>query len=320
MANTPWNFAASAETATGANTGLEDVDANIALTQAGIDRAREAEMAATPIEGQKYFTVKNVDKNNYVLQGMNGIGLVQINGDAEDLPSDNQSIGFSTTITNYVMRLMMSITKEMLETDRYGVIGKHGPQLMASSRKTIERILADGPNRGFGTDDLSFLCEDGLGPFSAGRTQPKEGLAAWSNLETSGALTTDMIATARLNFKQYLNSNGDLDPQIMAKVICSSDLEDTMRILSGTTLDVNTSLNDINPVSGTAYEVWNWLDADTALFEGDAENGMEFHARVNPSIITFADGSNPDIIRSRVRMALGTGCTRNARFRGLIVS
>ena len=320
MANTPWNYAASAKTATGAKTGLELVDANLVLTQAGIDEARKAEEAATPIEGQKYFKVKNVDKNNYVYQGMNGIGLVEINSDAEDLAIEGQSVGFQNTITNYVMRLSMGITAEMLETDRYGVIGEHSTQLMSSTRKTIERILADGFNRGFGTTALSFLCEDGLALFASSRPQPKQGLAAWSNLEATGALDSDAIATARLNFKQYLNSNGDLDPQKMEKIIVSSNLEDTLRLQLGTSLEVDTSLNNTNIVSDTKYEVWNWLDADTCIFCGDSPQMPEFHIRINPSILTWVDGSNPDKIMSRVRMALGTGCNRNAKYRGLIVS
>ena len=115
---------------------------------------------------------------------------------------------------------------------------------------------------------------------------------------------------------RYLDGNGDLAPQMLDKVIVSPELEDTMRLISGTTLKVSTSLNDTNVVSGTPYEVWHWLDAYTIIYCGDGENGLEFHVRQNPSTYTWEDGNNPDIIRTRLRMQLGTGCKRPGKFIG----
>ena len=316
---TAFNYDSSAKTTIHAGSGAELVDEFGVLTAAGIDEARKRD-AATPIQGQKYFMTKNVDKNNYSHQAVNGIGMVQLNSDADDLPIDKKSMGFDQTISNYVMRLSMSISREMLETDRYGVIGGHSRSLVHSSRKTIERILADPFNRGTGTTDLAILAEDGLGFFSAGRPQPKASAGTWSNLETTGALTADMLATARVNFRKYLDGNGDLDPQMMKKVIVGPDLEDTMKEIVGTNLKVDTSLNNTNIVSDVSWEVWDWLESTTAVFCGDAENELQYHVRVSPGVLVTQDGRNPDMIWSRLRMALGTGLLRPANYRAATIS
>lgn len=319
-----WNFTEAAISTVQAGSGVELVDEFGVLTSAGIDEAWKRE-SATPIQGQQYFRVKNVDKNNYKYQGMNGIGLVQINSDGDNIPLDKKSVGYPKIITNYVMRLAMGISREMLETDRYGVIGDHARSLTHSARKTIERILADAANRGFGTSDgadsatvnLSLLCEDGLALFSGNRANPKAGVPVWSNLETAAALTADAVATARVNFRKYKDGNGDLDPQMMSAIVVPPDLEDTIKEITGSNLKVDTSLNNTNVVSGSNYKVWDWLESDKVVFEGDCENELEFHVRIAPGVLTYQAGDNPDLLMSRLRMALGTGCRRPGYQRGL---
>jgi hypothetical protein len=315
-----WNSTESAESTVTAGSGAELVDEFGALTSAGIDEAFKRE-ASTPIQGEMFFKSKSVDKNNYKYQGMNGIGLVQINSDGSTLPIGKKSLGFDSTITNYVMRLSMGITRELLETDRYGVIGDHSRSLAHSGRKTIERILADAANRGFSStgsaSNLSLLAEDGLAFIADDRPQPKGGLSTWTNLETGSALTADAVATARLNFRKYLDGSGDLDPQRMTRVIVPPDLEDTIKEITGSTLKVDTSLNNTNVVSDVGYTVWDWLESTKVLFEGDCENELEFHTRISPGVVTYQAGDNPDMIMSRLRMALGTGCRRPGRWRGL---
>jgi len=314
----PFNFASSAKVTLAVGTGQELAEEFGVFAKTGLDEILKHE-ANTPIEGQKYFKMKNVSAKTMTSQGINGLGLAQLNADASNLPFDKRSVGFQNQISNHVFRLATSIEREALETDQYGALGQNAQGLMHSSRKTIERIYADAINRGFGTTDLALLCEDGLGMFSAGRNQPKASAGTWSNLEATGALTADAIAAARLNFKKYLDGNGDLDPQMLNKVIVSPDLEDTMRKIAGTTLEVDTSLNNTNIVSGIDYEVWNWLDSDKCVFAGDAMNGLQAQWRKGLTIKVFEDGGNPDMLNTRVRWAMGIGCDRNAMYRGLIV-
>lgn len=311
-----WNFASSAKSTVQVGSGAQVLDQEIAnFLSAGLDSARN-KYANTPMEGMKYYRVKNVDKNNYSSQDVHGVGLAEVNSDLEDLPVDKQIVGFEQTITNYVLRKAMVIGREALETDRFGVIGDHSRNLIHSGHKTIERIAADSFNRGFGTTNLSILAEDGLGFFSANRPQPRATAGTWSNLASTGDLTADSVAAARVSFNTYQDGNGDLDPQMLDKVIVSPELADTMDEISNTSLKVDTSLNNTNVVSGTPYDVYHWLDAGTIIYCGDGENGLEFHIRKSPTTSTYNDGSNIDKIISRLYMALGTGLKRPGKFIG----
>jgi hypothetical protein len=323
-----WNFGESVKSSIQVGSGIQLLDEETQnFYKAALDEAAN-KLASTPVQGSKYFKVKNVDKNNYSSQDVYGVGLAQVNSDAEDLAVDKQIVGFEQTISNFVIRLAMAIGRESLETDRFGVIGEHSSSLMQSSQKTIERLLADTFNRGFGTADggttattnLSALAEDGLALFSGNRPQPRATAGTWENLNAAGALTATTVADARTQFNTYLDGNGDLAPQMLEKVIVSPELEDTMREISGTTLKVDTSLNTTNIVSGTEYEVWHWLNANTIIYCGDADNGVEYHVRRSPSINTWEDGTNPDKIWTRMRMALGTGIKRPGKYIGQLTS
>ena len=315
-----WNYASSVKSIVNVGSGvqlLDDATAN--FFKAALDEAKN-QYANTPIEGAKYHKTRNVDKNNYSSQTVGGIGLAKLNSDVADLPIDKQVVGFDSLISNHVIRLAMVIGREVLETDRFGVIGEHSRNLLHSGQKTIERILADSFNRGFGTTALSMLGEDGLAMFSASHPHYRGEAGTWSNLATAAALTADSVADARVAFNTYLDGNGDLDPQMLKNVIVSPELEDTMREISGTTLKVDTSLNTTNVVAGTPYEVYHWLSAGTIIYCGDGDNQLEFHVRKNPETITFNDGSNPDKIWTRMRMALGTGLRCPGAWRGQLTS
>ena len=92
-----------------------------------------------------------------------------------------------------------------------------------------------------------------------------------------------------------------------------------MREISGSTLKVDTNLNNTNVVSGTSYECYSFLAPGTVVYEGSTENGLEFHIRSNPNLMAWNDGSNPDKMWMRWRMQAGTGCKRPGKWRGCIV-
>jgi hypothetical protein len=317
-----WNFGESVKSVVRAGSGYQLLDDETAdFYRATLDEASKM-LAAVPTQGSKYYKVKNVDKNNYSSRDVLGAGLAQVNSDGEELPFDKSVIGFDQTISNYVLRLAKGTGRESLETDRFGVIGEDVRDLMQSGAKTTEFILADTFNRGFGSSDggttptsnLAALAEDGLAMFSGNRPQPRLTAGTWSNLNTAGALTADTVASTRVAFNTYLDGNGDLAPQMLEKVIVSPELEDTMKEISGSSLKVDTSLNTTNIVAGTPYE-----DANTIIYCGDADNGVEFHVRKNPETLTWM-GDDPDVIKTRMRMAIGTGIKRPGKFIGQLTA
>jgi hypothetical protein len=324
-----WNFGETVINTVNVGSGVQMLDEQTAaFYQASLDEAGKI-LAKTPVQGSKYFKVRNTSKNNISSKDQYGIGLAEVNSDGEALPIAKSITGFEQTITSYVIRQSMGITREAMDDDRFGVIADDTARLIQSGEKTVERILADMFNRGFGTltpvsgsytTALSALAEDGLALFSGERPQPRATAGTWANLNAAGSLTATTVADARTSFNTYLDGNGDLAPQMLNKVIISPELEDTMKEISGTSLKVDTSLNTTNVVAGTPYEVWHWLNANTVIYEGDCENGVEFHVRQSPSTTTWQDGNNPDVIRTRLRMQMGTGIKRPGRFIGQLTS
>ena len=318
-----WKYTESLQSVVNVGSGKQLLDDSIAdLVTAALDMAK-LELADTPVEGSKYFDVMNVDKNNISTKSVYGLGLAKVNPDGAKPPVDKQIMGFKQTLSTYVLRNFAAVTREVLEDDRYGVLGQHARLLMQSGNKTIERVLADIVNRGFAASgtahnatNLSALAEDGLALFADNRPQPRASAGFWGNLAAAGALTADAIATARLNFDTYVDGNGDLSPQQLVKVVVSPNLVDTMRELSGSTLKVDTSLNNTNIVNGIEYEKWSYLADDTVMYVGDGENGMKFLVRDNPKTESFNDGSDPDVFWTRLRMKIGTGITRPGNVQG----
>ena len=322
-----WNYTESVESTVNVGTGVQLLDAGLAdLVSAALDDAA-FELADTPVQGSKYFDVMNVSNNNISSQTVHGMGLAQVNSDGAALPVDKQILGFKQTLSTYVLRNAAAITREVLEDDRHGVVGKHARALMQSGGKTIERILADIVNRGFDGNDgshdatgLSALAEDGLACFAKDRPQARASASNWSNISAAGSLTPDAVAQARLSFDQYIDGNGDLAPQQLMKVAVSPDQVDTMREISGSSLKVDTSLNNTNVVSGIDYEKWSWLSSGTVVYFGDCENGLKFLVRENPGTVSWNDGSNPDKMWTRLRMKVGTGITRPGNVIGAQIS
>lgn len=322
-----WNFTETATTSIDVGSGYQLLSGDVAdLFQAGFDEVIN-KYSNVPVMGSKYHAVKNVDMNNIKTKSMLGIGLMKVNSDADEMPFDKMGVGFEQTITNYVLRVAMGTSREAIETDRYGAIGKDTRSLMHSAKRTIEYVLADSFNRGFGTtngittadSNLSLLAEDGLALFSGSRPQPRASAGTWSNLDSGGVLSEDAIFSNITAGRTYVDGNGDLDPQELVKIIVAPNLEQTIKIVTKSSLSPTTSLNDANSVMGLQYEVYSWLSDGIVIYEFDGENELEFHVRKSPEIMTW-QGENPDLIKSRCRMAIGTGCKRPGKFRGCQVS
>lgn len=312
----PWSFSSSALATSQVGTGTQLLDESINnLLTAALDEAKQ-KYSKVPMQGEKYYVVKKTTKNNITSQGVLGIGVAQVNPDGKPLPFQKQIIGFENTITSYVIRNAMAITRQAMDDDRYGVLGKHARALMQSGDKTVEMILADSFSRGFGTTNLALLCEDGLAMFSASHVNARASAGTWSNLDTTSTLTASRVAANRTSFRQYIDGNGDLAPQKLEKVVVSPDLENTIAEIVNTSLKVDTSLNNTNVVSGTKYEVYDWLTSGTVIYVGDGENELELHIRKDPEIHSWNDGQDPDVFKSRWRIQLGTGCGRPGKFRG----
>jgi phage major head subunit gpT-like protein len=273
------------------------------------------------IQGLKFFTVESTTKDYEKHSYVTGVGLMPKNRDADTLPLVSPIQGFNNTYTPEDYRMAIRIEKRLRETDQYGVIGKQMTSLTQAAKDTVEYYAADTFNTGFGTG-ASWLCADQMYLFDSARPMEDKSAGTWSNLETASALTQASLATMRVNFRKFVNERGLKRPLIMKSLVVPTALEDTARVILGSTQKPGVFLNDVNPYKsdyGIGLEVWDYLTSDTAWFGmTDKQGGHElyWYWRVKPETYSNVLADNPDVWQARIRMSFVTGCDRPSTLRG----
>jgi hypothetical protein len=310
---------ASARSRNNAAAAIMDVTVWAEMLATGLDEVLKKDMEQ-PIQGLQFFRERSVQKKTNNYQSVYGLGLISQNDDAEALPVDEKGIGFDWSVTNYVHRGSIAITRELKETEQYGTIGDMQSDLIVSARNTVEYVCADAINRALGTSGAPFLCEDGMYLIDSARPNAYAPAGAWSNLESTSALTLDAIFNAALNFRKHTNKRGYLASQKLMKVIIRPDEEKTMFELAKSNKRPADAMNAANWAEGIDYMVYDYMTTQQAMYVSvdpkSAANQLVFEWRVTPQVETFEAGDNPDVIKQRVRAAWGIGCGRPDVWRG----
>jgi hypothetical protein len=307
---------ASARSRTNPGAGIMDTSAWREMLALGLDDVLKKDMEF-PIQGLQFFREKNVQRKTSNYQSVYGLGLITQNDDAAELPVDEKGIGFDWSITNYIHRGSIAITRELQETEQYGTIGDMQSDLVGSCRQTVEYVCADVINRALGAAGAPFVCEDGMYLIDSARPNAYAPAGTWSNLEATAALTVDSIFTAALNFRKHRSKRGYLASQRLMKIIIRPDEEKTMFEISKSNKRPSDAMNAANWAEGMDYMVYDYMTAGQVLFVSadpkSDKNQLCFEWRVTPSVHTWED---VDVVKQRVRAAWGVGCGRPDTWRG----
>lgn len=313
---------ASALSVSASKPGIHVVDNFAAVLQTGLDEVFKRTMTR-PTEGMQFFRKKNMNKINYKFQSHYGLGVVSQNGDTEKLVYDEKGLGFGWTLSTNIFRGAIAISRELQEDELYGSISDLQSELSESYRLTTELVMADAFNRALGT--APFLCEDGMYFIDSARPNPYVAAGTWSNLEASSAITAASLYTAQLAFAANKDERGQLAPLKLTKIIIRPTDEKTLWELLKSDLRPSDAMNAKNYFNGRfEYVVYNFLSSAYIFYmAGDPSsnaNELYFGERKAPEIKTWDDGTNPDIVRQRVRGRFGIGCGRPQFWRGGVVS
>ena len=338
------NVLSSAQSVIQPTPGHELLEKYGPLLRTGIDKAFKR-MAKLPMQGTKYFASSTESKGYKKFQGKTGTGLLTQSRDNDLLPKIEGGLGFDYEISTVNYRASISVERELLETEQYGMIGKEQRDLADASNRTIELLCADVFNRGFGgvsynadgqygSGNAPFICEDGQYLIGTARNNANADAGTWANrladiAFTAGgnndALLADAIRDVKLHMRQYLNDDGVKSPMMLKRMIVSPVLEDTAMRVTDTKMVYSGSSsaeadkfseNAVNTIAGTKYEVYDWLNDGLIYFEAEGENELELLWRVKPGIMTYTDG-NPDMLHQRIRTSLGFGCPRPTTWVGI---
>ena len=252
-----------------------------------------------------------------VLTKVQGSDAAGINEDGEDLEYISWGQGWSYTFSVYPYRIAVKHTRHLEEIENFGEITQEADELMNSGKRTIKWALADVFNRGIAPTNAPFLCLDGMylidgDAAGTARVNPVVGVQGWTNEETTGDLTEDLLFTAEDNAGNTKAANGD-DLELGIKhIYIPTGYEQVMWKINNTPGTVDTATHERNWAhSRFTYSTVREFTGNTIFYAlgnpKSSDNGLELRWAVRPNVadVNFED---PDILGTRLRFRFGIGC------------
>lgn len=241
-----------------------------------------------------------------------GNAVAGMNEDGDDIPMITWGQGWPYSWYVYPYRLGASHTRHYEEVDDLGDIAQEADELMDGGKRTILFAAADVFNRAVTPTDAAFLCYDGMFLIDSDRPNPVVGVPNWSNEESTGDITEDLLFTASQNALNSLAHNGDRLRLKISKVIIPDGYEQVMWKLNSTEGTVGNAMNDRNWAQGRfTYETNVDFTGNTIFYQlgspSSKDNGLQIRWAVTPNLadINYTD---PDIAGKRLRFRFGVGC------------
>lgn len=241
---------------------------------------------AWPVEYTAIFDQFDSDKAFEEEVGFSGFGLFQIKPDGAPIAYDSARQGFIARYKHDVYALGFIITKEMVDDDQYGIVGKKRASALAeAARETREVVHANILNRAFnnafvGADGVE-LCATNHPLFSGGTYANELAVAAdlsEAALEQAVIDISTNFTDERGNKKAFMAKRLILPPQLMfeAERILKSD---------GRVASANNDLNAIKSLGVIPeYCINHYLtDPDAWFIKTNATDGLKTFNRAPDS-------------------------------------
>ena len=304
----------------GVRPGLHTTEGFLALMAKGITDVFKRTMEE-PMETDPLYQKRNTTLLTESFQSVVGLGHIAQNRDEDVIPHDEQSLGFSNTISNYTYRGRVGHSRTLMEAEQYGQLGDNQRELTDAVKRTQELIQIDPFNRALGTSGAPFICEDGMYFLDSDRYNPHPEGGTWSNLEAASAITPTSIYTAQINAASQVTERGHLAPRTIQKIWVRPTDEKSVWEILRSDLRPTDSMNARNFQFGRfQYGVLNRLTGALIFYQLNGKNELYSQERVAPSFESWLGADNPDVFWQRVRFAMGVGCNRADNWRGGTVS
>jgi len=217
--------------------------------------------------------------------------------DTEALPYEVPAPGYDKTITLYTYRLGTMITRTYDKIDLSGAARRQMTGLLDSGRRFIEAGMANVINTG-----ASTAGSDGSYVFGNDHYHEDAKGGTWSNLDTSGALTTTTFDVMRYGMRNRTNEKGQVSPVKMIELVTVGEKEMKARQITGSDKVAESSTNAINPWKGVDVKIIDYLSSTTAFYGwGDLPEdmwGLHYAVLTEPNVMSLAlpSAAHPDII------------------------
>lgn len=218
---------------------------------------------------------------------MSGFGQHEETAELQNIPFEDRVPGWEVTYAHKKYSKGASISQEMIDDNKWGLVKKTPKALALSKMRTLERLGADIFNYGFvvgGGGKARFRGGDGKALFATDHIN-RAGDIQQSNKITT-ALSQSSLQTVTSAMKKRLDSKGEIIEFMPSKLIVPTELEYTARIILETAQETGTENNDINPIhKSLELVVWPYLTSSTAWFvvDGDAHE-LNFFIRKDEGV------------------------------------
>jgi hypothetical protein len=248
------------------------------------------EYAKWPELWRRLYTVESSTKAYEEDVQYTGFGGFQIKDEGDAISYDTAEQGFVTRYAHAVYGLGFQITREMVEDDQYGIIGKKRSRALAFSASNTLNLLGAAPYNNAVT--ATWTYGDGVSLLNA--AHPNSTGGTWSNLSAStfseSALEGAVIAIRKWTDDRGLRINLQAD-----RLVLPVDLGFDAERIFESTLRVGTANNDANALRNMGmfpggYDTNPWITGTTSWYVlTTAPDGMKCYER-RP--LEFSPGDN----------------------------
>lgn len=234
------------------------------------------ELKQVPTQYQSVFRMETSSRDREIESSASGLSQFVQTGENQPVTYEDRTQGYDVTYRFLKWAKAISISKEMWDDDRFGVMKRGTQDLARSKQRTKDHIGADIFNYGFtagGGGRSPFTAGDNVALFSTAHPRT-DGGANQSNYTTAD-FNESSLETALVTMRATLDDKGELQGVNPDTLIIAPALEKEARILLDSTGRVGTANNDTNPYNGRLkIVVWDRLGSaaggsDTAWFLQD---------------------------------------------------
>ena len=234
-----------------------------------------------------------IEKSNKAVEYDLGIGGM---GDLEEFTGTigygDFSQQYRTSYTHREWVKGIKVERKLVDDDLYNIINKRPAQLAMVARRTREKHGASIFNSAFNTS--VFAGGDGYALCADAHTQVGTSTVV-DNYGTT-ALSQTAVEATRLLMRQFTDETDNLVTARGDTLLVPPSLEETARIIVGTTNEVGTTANDINFSKGK-YNiiVWDYLSDSNNWFLIDSRMAKMFLKWFNRIPVEFNKDKDFDI-------------------------
>lgn len=235
----------------------------------------------------KIFHMERSDNAYEQDTSLSGFGQHEETAELQNIPFEDRVPGWEVTYAHKKYTKGASISQEMIDDNKWGLVKKTPKALALSKMRTLECLGADVFNYGFvagGGGKAKFRGGDGKALFATDHVNP-EGDIVQSNKITT-PLSQSALQTVTSAMKKRLDAKGQIIEFMPSILLVPTELEYTAKIILETAQETGSADNDINPMhKSLELIVWPYLTSPTAWFviDGDAHE-LNFFIRKDEGV------------------------------------